>query len=380
MGIISSALHFFDIMKSMNDKSYIIIEQINSTFRKSEISFENNNETLRVKSIKEFDNYDDFKKPKIKEDRVIIALSSENSSTIESTIEIERDNKDSNISKKELDKLIYKSLWEFLNKYRSWSFKKMGITDLDMVLANIRVINVFLDDRKVFNPIGFQGKKLRIELQGTFVPRNILPIIEYFSDFGKEAKVIERFTISSLYGAESSCAVLNMDRKNSYSYEIKEKEAKYLKNHKIGINDFINVISNSIKIKEWEAEEILKRYFNDNLSKKMNSFVEEITKPLVDKVKSITKELSKKRDVFINIPKLLYLEVFDRDSNIKRIDFKKILESHEFNVIISEENKSLFDEYSFLALVDYPIFSDHYKKLNNLLKRRSKWLVPNDNQ
>lgn len=369
---------FIFIMKVMTEKSYVTIEQINSSFRRSDILVDKNNEKLKVKKIKDSDDYKDLKKPKIKSDRVIIALSPENSSTIESEIEIEREKPESNITKKELDKLIYKSLWEFLNNYRSWAFKKMGVTDLDMVLANIRVVDVFLDNRKIFNPVGFQGEKLEIKLQGTFVPRDILPVVKHFSNFGKKMRVVEKFAISSLYVAEESGIIFNVDRHKSHLYEVGDKEFKYMTTHEIGLNDFISVISDSMKIKRWEAEEILIRYFDNNLSKKMNSFTKDKIEPLVNKVKSVTENLNNNKKIFINVPEYIFSEIFSGDSNIERIDFKKMLESHEFNVIISEENKSLFDEYSFLALVDYPVFSNHYEKLNNLLKKRSKWLVPND--
>jgi hypothetical protein len=167
----------------MSEKTYITIEETGSTFRKTISVFDDKEATLYINKIENINNLDNIKKPRMKVDKLIIGLLPERATTIESIIKIKRDDPKLDITKEEIDKLIFKALWEFLNTYRSWSFKKMDITDLDLILANVQVVEVLLDNKRVFDPVNFNGKELNISLRGTFVSRDTLSIFGRFKEY-----------------------------------------------------------------------------------------------------------------------------------------------------------------------------------------------------
>jgi len=115
-----------------------------------------NNHKKRIKLVKrrKIKNFDKLRKPLAFIDRLVVALDSRHATTLESVVRLKRSKPQEIINEGELDHLVFRGLWEFLNRYRSWVGKKMGVSDLDLVLSDVQIREVNLGSHRVFNPTG----------------------------------------------------------------------------------------------------------------------------------------------------------------------------------------------------------------------------------
>ena len=95
----------------------------------------------------------------------------------------------------------------------------MNVTDLDIVLTDVRIRGVKLDGHKVVNPIGFKAKTVEIQFSQTFLLRDFvnsvkeylpLNLISLVSENGTawasviaKANLTDNFLLANLYGGKT---------------------------------------------------------------------------------------------------------------------------------------------------------------------------------
>ncbi|MEX1014661.1 MAG: hypothetical protein WDZ80_05880 [Candidatus Paceibacterota bacterium] len=362
-------------------EKYIVFEESETFLRKVDFNINNKDFILEVINSQKIKSIEELNKQNIKADKIILALKGDKATTVEGSFKIERSTPDSPITESELDNLVFKGLWEFLNKYRTWASNKMGISDLDMTLYGIEVADILIDSHNVIDPVGIKGKNFYIKIKGTFIPRDVLSYVSEFNFFGKTLEVIEKNSTTSSLLSDREGFVLNCGTEKTELFSIKNNNVSFKKSFDWGLDLLINEVSKLLKTNKQDSKSILNRYFNKRVSSKLKRRIDKSIKPHFKKINDIIKSisLSKKEKIYINIQKNIFENNLKKKKSLNHINFKEILELKELNVIINlkeEDEINLNSDY--LALVGcYIFYSPHYDNLNKILNRRSKWLVPN---
>jgi len=372
-----------------NNQNYLVIEQLDSGFQISSVLLDKSNR-LELLSVDEISNLSEIKKSFSFIPHIILALDSKHATTIEKKITLERSRPKREISESEMDQLIFKTLWSFLNKYRQFASRKMKIADLDIVLSEIEIKKVFLESKYILNPIGFKGKKITFQLRGTLMSRDSLKLVELIRNFGKKIKTIERLSIISSFAVSaphrmvrgSSDFLIHAGEKNTEIFSFDGEELRYRKRVSWGIDNVISPIIKHLSINRPAAFQILEKYFNGEVSKRLNRVIKGEIEKSFETLNKLVEGIAQKKKarILVSIPEPIFGAVFSKNGKAKYLNLIKTLESRDFSVIIKPDlspNSLVFNRRAEpLVLAGAGLFSNHYENLNRMLKRRSKWLVP----
>ncbi|MCR4260775.1 MAG: hypothetical protein NUV96_00305 [Candidatus Colwellbacteria bacterium] len=84
--------------------------------------------------------------------------------TIFSTVKITREHPTQALTPVDLENHISQAVWKFYNDCRSEAADKLGKSEMDLAMTDVRVVGVKIDGHQVINPIGFTGRELEIKL------------------------------------------------------------------------------------------------------------------------------------------------------------------------------------------------------------------------
>lgn len=353
----------------------MVIEEIDSGIRPAFVELNNRNLSITAVAGQTSD-LKNIRKPVLGIDKTVFALSSNNATTVLKEFKFRRENPDEPIKEAELDSLVSKGLWDFLQTYRSFAAKKMGVTDLETVLADIEVVNVALNGKNVLNPSGLRSKDFNLKLRGTFVSKRILPKLQEVARWSKSFRIVERLAVVSLFSSGADLvALVGNDFTSIFSFA-QENEAKFKKNCRWGLNKLIDSISAVLAVDKETAVAILDRFLQGKVSPKIEKAISnELTKNAKPLFNSLKKDLEGRKKAFISMPRNIFMHI-NPSKNYNHLDFKNLLEKRGFSVNIDYGGTpQVLQSAEFLAIVHYPLFTVHYDNLNKMLKRRSKWII-----
>lgn len=318
-------------------------------------------------------------------DRAIFAFNTENATTIEGVAHVVRDYPTEPINEGELDAMLFKAFWSFLNKYRPFAAKKFNTTELEPVVANIVVCGVSLGDHKVFNPLDFSGRDVAIRFRGTFVPRGILEPLEKISKFVKgNIIVVERGTILS-EALSGENVFVDITDTGAEVYMTRNSESSYLGRCEWGTRHITHALAKFFGVNESIVSEVLTRYTKNQVSEKVRRVIERIVKEEANTLKGLLAPILKEAGV--GRPSLVRYafrsKVMLPATLMDEMGFSKASFSEEwFEGGMKFEMKGMvrdkaseWQSQSFV-LLGYPYLHPQYAFLNQLLRRRARWLVP----
>ncbi|MEK7089624.1 MAG: hypothetical protein AAB920_02280 [Patescibacteria group bacterium] len=318
-------------------------------------------------------------------DRAILALHSSSATTVEGVVNVVRDRPREMITEGELDAMLFKAFWSFLNRYRPFAAKKFNTNELDPVVANIAVCGVSLGDHKVFNPLDFSGANVTIRFRGTFVPREILIPVERLSKFVKgNMFVVERGTILSV-ALNQENAFIDIGDATTTIYMSYKGESAYLHELEWGVGRIMKAIAKFFGVSESIVPEILRRYTKNQVSEKVRRTIERIVKEEVRELhRLITPTL---QSAGMEKHSLLHYTLRTHESlpqalvdefGFARVAFSEMLDASA-NAYTAKHGilamRPDLERQSFV-LLGYPYLHPQYAFLNQLLRRRVRWLVP----
>ncbi len=360
-----------------DDRKYLIIEQLDAGLRVSNILLNKSNE-LRLLDWEEVSDFSEIRKT-VSAHCVVLALDSKHATTIEKEITVERSRPKQDINENEMDQLVFKVLWSFLNEYRNWASKKMGVTDLDIVLSEIEIKEVLLDSENVLDPIGLKGGKVTFRFRGTLIPRSSLEYIGSAKGMGREIKAVERLAVFSSF-APPADFVIHCGRHRTESFFRDGKMIRYEGAFPWGTKKIVVPIVEEFSVSEETALWIIERYFDNLLSERVRREIERKMKPALDSLLKTIKGVTRRRTakIAVNVPGPVFRAALKEYGKAKAFDVVEALESRGFSVIINKGDRNDFwnEEAVSLVLAGIDLFSSHYENLNRMLRRRSKWLVP----
>ncbi len=296
----------------------------------------------------------------------ILDLDSKSAVTIFSLVTIPRDNPRQELGLTDLENYISQAIWKTFDQCRREAAERFGENEADLLLTDARVMEIRIDGHPVINPHGFTGSKLDVLLAITMVKRD---------KFIEEAEII-------LEGGSVRAHLLakNQNVEDAIYAEIKDDTATffritperiaYLSEFEWGERELAGLLQEELGLADRAtARAIHDRYAEGNLSEKTSKKIEKIfydafhtfinggimamknfLKPHSDKLPPIYLKS------FFPLPQSVYRKQFAFDG--KKVKFLKPDDS--------------------LALQDFVDDSIHgtYEELNQLARRRIKWLMP----
>lgn len=299
-------------------------------------------------------------------DRIILALSAENVATIESSVSVFRVHQDELIDEGELDSVLFHALWSFLNKFRPLAAKKLNTSELDLVIANIAVFGVKLQGHNVFNPLGFSGKEIEFSFRVSFISRSLLPTLERIARRSESGPIVtERGAI--LTSMISRPGILfDVDKTKTLWYEIGD-ECGFRGVIDWGYSNIYSSLGNIFGVSSEYIYELLPRFSSHRISLRVKGIIEKI----------IRDEYKKFKDSADTSLKTEHHESLRGEGRIIHFEDENIASVFSSDERYKISDKSLFlGETTFSALASFPFVHPQYEYLNQLLRRRAKWLVP----
>jgi len=364
----------------------LVIEELDCYFEVVMARVDSLEKGIVIEKSKKVKGLNNLRRPIRKYDRLILGFDSKKATTIESVVNLKRSEFLMPLNEAEIDGLLFRGLWEFLNHYRSWVAKKMNISEMDLILANIEIIDVRLDNHRVFNPEGFRSKNFSLRFRGTFIPRSACEIVERFKDWAKDFIVVETNAILTSVLAKFNDLVVHVTDEQATVFVSKEDESLCLKSYNWGRGHILKALAEDLKVDESVADMILNKYLEAHISPKFQRFIEQ---QLRKQTKSFLKMLT---PLFTNVSgskpivhfyfrfAIPFLENFFNQAHFRLASVGEILRLQGFSIDIHKRVKNFSTKLkqSVLALLVYSFGSPKYEFLNQLLRRRAKWLIANN--
>ena len=364
----------------------MVVEGLNNHFEVTEVKLNHKQKGIRLVSQKKVSSLNDLKRPILPFDKLIFGLSSRQATTIKSLVNLKRAEPEEPITENELDGLVFKGLWNFLNHYRSWTAKKMGINELDVVLANIAVTDVQLGGHRVFNPIGFRSRDFVLSFEGTFVPRSLSAVLERFENWAKNLTVVEGpATLPSLI-PEKHDFVVQASAVTTNVFISREEERLFFREFDWGSGHILKNLAQGFGVDEEVAELIWAKYSQGEISDHFKRLIEHhfregfkvffgVLNPLFLKF-GLTERPEAQFYFRFQAP---IIDNLFSESRFELTDLHENLIREGYNI----RGSANFPKFSprtyqhILAFLFYSPEHPQYDFLNQLLRRRAKWLISN---
>ncbi|OGG40355.1 hypothetical protein A2116_01560 [Candidatus Jorgensenbacteria bacterium GWA1_49_17] len=371
----------FDRLKKLpkrEQESFLVIEDLGFGFGVTRAKIRNKDKKINVYGTGFVENFEGIKKPLFPVDKVILAVGSDKAVTIESTIHLKRSEPDEPISETEIDTLVFRGLWEFLNRYRGTVSKKLGAHDLDLILAGAEIREVSLGQSRVFNPQGFKGANLYFRYRGTFIHRDLEALIEKMEHWGREKILVESGGILGLSVPPPSDYFVLVGDKATNVFANGEEDWLHLKVLPWGSGLILRKIAVFFGVSTGVAAEILLSLDKEPPSGKIKKAIEGMIR---EEIQNLLKLLprsggrGRQPDFYFgfNLPSVLVGKFLG--PRMKLVNFKNLLTEQGYGVIMNQESAPFLNADNVLAFITHVYSPPQYGFLNDLLARRARWLT-----
>ena len=371
--------HFFSANKR---KRCTVIEQVEEGVRTIDALIDEEEKKLEITHKRHYSSFDEIRKFFLRRDFIVLALSGDFSTTIEGSMVVPRENGTEQISEEELEQLIFKGFWGFLNEHRAWTAKKMETTDVDLVLANIEVAEITLGKFNVVNPIGLKGKNLRIRFRGTFVPRALLPVIAMLRERTNELYVMEADAALSSFLTDEKGIALFCKTDYATVFSVSAEGHRYLRKIPWNLSGLFEKIQNDFGTEEGVAQELFACYARNGVSPRIEIRMEKYMRDAFSDLFSLFLKSEGRR--LARFPRLpIHINCyFHMPNSDKWLTMKKRTELHSLDqrikklgISISDTKKNTRISFSTTLLFFYPTSYPKHEFLDQMLRRRAKWLI-----
>lgn len=324
-------------------------------------------------------------------DRGVVVLGSRRATTVESIARVRRQDAGRPIDEGELDTLVFKALWEFLNRYRAWAAKKMEVADLDLALASIEVVDVSIDGHRLLNPIGFRGSMLAVGFRGTFVPRTLAALFERFGGWIRELAVTERGShLASTFCSRVGNHLIDIGERRTMVFSRRGEDLVYARGFEWGSVTVIDSVAAQFRCSGGVARELLLAAARGRTSErfarvidrslraealKLSEFVKSVEGKRKPSAASGGKESPNQFTAHFRTPVPRFSALLDR-TPITLAGVDEVLAARGFTMTgIPAGERGHHVSAETVAAVTYPYAHREYGILNQLLRRRARWLI-----
>jgi len=319
---------------------------------------------------------------------IILSLDPVLATTVHSTVTLIRDKPKTPIDEPDLDNRIAQGIWRMFDRERGKAAEKMGVSDLDVLLTDVRVKNVKLDSHKVLNPLDFQAKTIEIQFTQTFNPRAFVGEVRKIIPAEKlvlmaENGSLEIDMLTKLARVESFLLVdLFDERVNIYLAD--GSTITYIDAVSWGKRNLLTTLSEFFAVTERLAEEIFRIYLVGAASPWMRKRIDRL---LVDEFRKLTEPLAKLTAkynsaviyllAFFEVPDFVFGPELKRElpgrARIMPVSHELLRAELGFELVSkASPTQNLFSPLA--ALLEF-YFLPSNDKINRIARRHARWLI-----
>lgn len=319
--------------------------------------------------------------------KIILSLDSHLASTIYSSVVLIRENYKELVDEPELDNLISQAIWKFFDRQRNKVAAKLGVTDLDIVLTDVKIRGMKLDGHKVVNPLGFKAKTVEVQFSQTFLVREYINKLKDLLPLADGVFAAENGTAFASVIAKSNpkdnFMVANIFKNKTLLFLFDGSQSGYLDRFNWGEDNLHKSLGKDLAIESDVAGLVIGKYLKDEVSQ---SFKRRLEVLLSKELASLARGLNsayKKTEAqtiylhpFFNFPAVLsgsFRGNFDRPVNLSMLSHDLISKNFGFDIKF-KNNAKVDASFSFLASLMEWYLSPHEDKMSQLAKRRVRWL------
>lgn len=351
-------------------ESFLVIEDLGYGFALSRAKIRNKDKKIEIYKTGLAENFEEIRKSLFPVDKAILAVGSNKAITVESVICLKRNEPDRPVGEAELDTLLFRGLWEFLNRYRGVVSKKLGCPDSDLILSGAEIREVAVGASRVFNPLGFKGANLNFRYRGTFIRRELKALVERMENWAREKILVEGGAVIALSVPQPFDYFVIIRDKHTDIFAGGEGERLHFKALSWGSGRIVGSVASVFGVEPDVARAILLSLDEKPPARKIRAAAEKAIKEETENfLKLIPKSAGHARQsVFYSSPDLPlhHLRKFF-GSRLKLFDFGDSLTKQGYDVIMSDD--------ATLAFITHVYFPPQYRFLNELLARRARWLT-----
>ncbi len=185
------------------------------------------------------------------------------------------------INQSELKNIIHKVQWKTFDIVRKSISDETGYPEIDLKLVNAAILDIKIDNYKVSNPIGFQGKEINISIFNAFAPYihygTLETITAELNDLKLLSIISEPYALSKSLSTEEegsySAIFIDIGGSSTNISIVKDNCLVNTKMFAIGGRTFTKRISAELNISYDEAEKIKIAYSKEELDKNSSSVI-----------------------------------------------------------------------------------------------------------
>jgi len=293
--------------------------------------------------------------------REILDLDSGSAATIFSFIKIQRENPNEELGMVELENSLSQAIWRMFDNLRDEISNKLGVDGADLLLTDARVIGVKIDGNQIINPNGFTGKEIEILLALTMVRRD--KFVEGRDLF--EGGSVRAYLTAKKEGVGEALYV-EVDEDKTSVFHIRDSGISHLDGFDWGVSRVLDSIKEELGVMPVAARGIYSRHaggvVSEHVSKNLDRIFYNAFSEFVDGLKGIVKDSvgsnlpSIYLHTFFSVPEGLHRKRFAFGG--KRLSLKPSVVDSDISIFAGDDAHT------------------RYEELNQLAKRRIKWLMP----
>ena len=317
-----------------------------------------------------------------KKERVITPLDSKSAVTVFKSISITRSNPREKITSTDLENLLAQALWKSFDQLRSEVAMRLRVEEVDLLLTDARVTGIKVDGHQVPDPEGSMGREIELDLCITVVRRDKLSTDNAIAF--EEGSVRAHLTAAMSGNGE----IIYVDSGNNLTtvFLVAPERTSYVGEFEWGKDDVVNAFTSNFVVGTEMGNALYLRYAEDNASPRIikkfedifrdsfGTFVNGITMAVRDSIElNMNKTKPKPKHTGKSVLKVKALPpVYVRGFMLPKSVWNKsfMLGDRKIKFIPAPE----VDLIKFIDGGENKV----YKELNQLAKRRIKWLMPNN--
>jgi len=336
-----------------------------------------------------------------KKSLLIICLEEPFAKSTKTRLSVIRENPLIPIDNDDLENIILNLVWRLYDKERMYVAQQLKIPEWDVVLAEAKISEPKIDDKKILNPIGFRGKTMSFCLENTYLYYLFWETIKNILESGKGELLVcaEKNLLFdknfSLINKGEKILLVNIGL-YSTGVGIMGNYLNSFKHFNWGKINLEKVISKKLSVSDKIAKDLIRDYQENKLSKNafdwFKKLLEKELKLLVEGIILVLKDVPQKENIetiylsgeLQEFPFLLELLekqkwlqlTYGNKINIKFYPTSELIK--DLNIEIINYNKNKISNTAIINLNSaFLINENKYEEMNKILKRRIKWLNKN---
>jgi len=387
---------------TVKDPNFLVIEVINHylqiTLIKADFSCKNilicKNWIKELKSLEVQYLLKEIRKvlkriPKNPDLNIILNLDSNLALTIYSSVSLIRPKSKELIDEADLDNLISQAIWRFFDKQRPKAAKKMGVEEIDVLLADVRIRGVKVDGHKVVNPLGFKAKSVEIYLSETLAVRDFIRGVRELTSSNKIIFVSEAGTTLShallnSVNENKSLFLVNLFPNQTAVFHASVGHLYHIDNFDWGGNSLLQNLNNNFKLDDVVSRTLIEIYNKNGgspyLIKKLENIFMEECQILANGIESLAPETGNVYiNPYFNFPSCLVSERFESKFNknfkIRLLSTDEVMKKMGFTIQFSKSVKEIKNLSTLSSVLLEVFYMPKNEKINYLANRRVRWLL-----